>query len=65
MELVAAPGLVLTAYTAEPAGPSAGSLNLLATWAATETAHLSRPAKPSTERLDMDSLSEKGTDEST
>jgi MmyB-like transcription regulator ligand binding domain len=36
MDLVAAPGLVLTAYTAEPATASADSLALLATWAATE-----------------------------
>lgn len=36
MELVASPGLVLTAYTAEPATPSADNLNLLASWAATE-----------------------------
>ncbi|WP_433602379.1 helix-turn-helix transcriptional regulator [Nocardia sp. CA-135953] len=36
MELVAAPGLILTAYTAEPASPSADALALLATWAATE-----------------------------
>nr|WP_246336804.1 helix-turn-helix transcriptional regulator [Flexivirga oryzae] len=36
MELVAAPGLILTAYTAEPATPSADNLNLLASWAATE-----------------------------
>lgn len=39
MELVAAPGLVLTAYTAEPATQSADNLNLLASWAATEHAH--------------------------
>jgi transcriptional regulator with XRE-family HTH domain len=38
MELVAAPGLVLTAYTAEPASPSADNLALLATWAVTEAA---------------------------
>jgi hypothetical protein len=38
MELVAAPGLVLTAYTAEPATASADNLALLATWAATEAA---------------------------
>ncbi|MFT4081444.1 MAG: hypothetical protein QM638_02560 [Nocardioides sp.] len=38
MEFVAAPGLVLTAYTAEPASPSADDLKLLATWAATEAA---------------------------
>ena len=38
MELVAAPGLTLTAYTAEPATPSADNLALLATWAATEHA---------------------------
>lgn len=38
MELIAAPGLVLTAYTAEPASPSADNLALLATWAATEAA---------------------------
>ena len=36
MELVGAPGLVLTAYTAEPATASADNLALLATWAATE-----------------------------
>ncbi|GAA4198942.1 helix-turn-helix transcriptional regulator [Actinocatenispora rupis] len=36
MELVAAPWLVLTAYTAEPATASADNLALLATWAATE-----------------------------
>ena len=38
MGLVAAPGLVLTAYTAEPATPSADNLALLASWAATEAA---------------------------
>jgi hypothetical protein len=38
MELVAAPGLVLTAYTAEPASPSADNLALLASWAATDAA---------------------------
>jgi MmyB-like transcription regulator ligand binding domain len=38
MELVAAPGLILTAYTAEPATTSADGLALLASWAATETA---------------------------
>jgi hypothetical protein len=38
MELVAAPGLVLTAYTAEPATPSADNLALLASWGATEAA---------------------------
>ncbi len=37
MELVAVPGLVLTAYTAEPATASADALSLLASWAATET----------------------------
>jgi transcriptional regulator with XRE-family HTH domain len=37
MELVAADGLVLTAYTSEPASPSADALSLLASWAATET----------------------------
>ncbi len=36
MELAAAPGLILTAYTAEPATPSADNLRLLASWAATE-----------------------------
>jgi transcriptional regulator with XRE-family HTH domain len=36
MELVAADGLVLTAYTAEPATASADALSLLASWAATE-----------------------------
>jgi hypothetical protein len=38
MELVAAPGLVLTAYTAEPATASADALALLASWAATDHA---------------------------
>lgn len=36
MALVAAPGLTLTAYTAEPATASADNLALLASWAATE-----------------------------
>jgi transcriptional regulator with XRE-family HTH domain len=38
MDLLAAPGLVLTAYTAEPASPSADNLALLASWAATDAA---------------------------
>nr|WP_084461503.1 helix-turn-helix transcriptional regulator [Nocardia kruczakiae] len=38
MELVAAPGLVLTAYTPEPATSSADALALLAAWAATQDA---------------------------
>jgi transcriptional regulator with XRE-family HTH domain len=38
MELVAAPGLVLTAYTAEPATASADALALLASWAVTDHA---------------------------
>lgn len=38
MDLVAAPGLVLTAYTAEPATLSADNLALLASWAATDAA---------------------------
>ncbi|KAA0018502.1 MmyB family transcriptional regulator [Antrihabitans cavernicola] len=38
MELVAAPGLVLTTYTAEPSTSSADNLALLASWAATEVA---------------------------
>jgi len=38
MDLVAAPGLVLTGYTAEPSTPSADNLALLASWAATEAA---------------------------
>jgi hypothetical protein len=36
MDLVAAPGLVLTAYTAEPATASADNLSLLASWAGTQ-----------------------------
>ena len=43
MELIAAPGLILTAYTAEPATTSADSLALLATWAATEYAPAGTP----------------------
>ena len=38
MTLVAAPDLVLTAYTAEPATQSADNLALLASWSATEAA---------------------------
>lgn len=38
MQLVAAPGLVLTAYTAEPDTASADALALLASWSATENA---------------------------
>jgi hypothetical protein len=53
MELVAAPGLVLTAYTAEPATASADALSLLASWAATETAE----AAPSAAPADSDSTS--------
>lgn len=59
MELVAAPGLVLTAYTAEPASRSADSLNLLATWAATE-AEAKAPSETSTERRDVRARSENG-----
>lgn len=46
MDLVAAPGLVLTAYTAEPATPSADNLALLASWAATEAASTLATATP-------------------
>jgi transcriptional regulator with XRE-family HTH domain len=46
MELVAAPGLVLTAYTAEPATPSADALSLLSSWAATEAAMAVPTPKP-------------------
>jgi transcriptional regulator with XRE-family HTH domain len=46
MELVAAPGLVLTAYTAEPATTSADALSLLASWAATEAAMATPTAEP-------------------
>ncbi|HWC22781.1 MAG TPA: hypothetical protein VG502_10825 [Flexivirga sp.] len=49
MELVAAPGLVLTAYTAEPGTRSADSLNLLASLAATETADPAGRRIPSSE----------------
>jgi transcriptional regulator with XRE-family HTH domain len=41
MGLLAAPGLVLTAYTAEPASLSADNLALLASWAATSAASAS------------------------
>ena len=44
MDLVAAPGLVLTAYTAQPGTPSADNLTLLASWAATEHAGQTAPA---------------------
>lgn len=46
MELVAVPGLVLTAYTAEPGTASADALSLLASWAATESAVATVPTKP-------------------
>ncbi len=46
MDLVAAPGLVLTAYTAEPATPSADNLALLASWDATEAASTLATATP-------------------
>jgi transcriptional regulator with XRE-family HTH domain len=55
MELVAAPGLVLTAYTAEPATASADALSLLASWAATENAM----AAPATQPAETDSTSSK------
>jgi hypothetical protein len=38
LAITAEPGLALTLYTAEPGSPSAGNLNLLATWAATQEA---------------------------
>ncbi|WP_433634193.1 helix-turn-helix transcriptional regulator [Nocardia sp. CA-120079] len=50
MELVAAPGLILTAYTAEPATASADNLALLATWAATEHAVASPETTETTNR---------------
>jgi hypothetical protein len=46
MELIAAPGLILTAYTAEPATASADALSLLASWAATEPAPAHLPTVP-------------------
>ena len=42
MELVTAPGLVLTAFTAEPGTPSADNLALLASWAATDDSGAAR-----------------------
>jgi transcriptional regulator with XRE-family HTH domain len=48
MELVAAPGLVLTAYTAEPATPSADALSLLASWAVTENTTTTNDVDPAT-----------------
>ncbi|AZM44628.1 transcriptional regulator [Streptomyces sp. WAC 06738] len=46
LELVAAPGLTLTLYSAEPGSPSEEGLRLLATWSATEEAaqETQRPA---------------------
>lgn len=49
MELVAAPGLFLTVYTAEPATASADALSLLASWAATETTPAHLPTVPASE----------------
>lgn len=46
MELVAAPGQVLTAYTAEPGTASADALSLLASWAATESAMVPGQTEP-------------------
>jgi hypothetical protein len=43
LDVPAAPGLTLTAYTAEPGSPSADALALLASWAAT-TADTDQPA---------------------
>ena len=37
MELVADPGLTMVVYTAEPGSKSEEALNLLASWAATQT----------------------------
>jgi transcriptional regulator with XRE-family HTH domain len=50
MALVAADGLVLTAYTAEPATASADGFSLLASWAATE----SSSADPRAARAESD-----------
>ncbi len=43
LELVAAPGLALTVYTAEPGSPSEEGLRLLASWAATQETASSAP----------------------
>lgn len=43
LEMVAAPGLTLTIYTAEPGSPSEEGLRLLASWAATQEAGVDAP----------------------
>ena len=37
LEMAAEPGLTLTVYTAEPGSPSAERMQLLASWAASES----------------------------
>jgi transcriptional regulator with XRE-family HTH domain len=52
LELLADPGLTLTAYSAEPGTPSADALSLLASWAATHDPvdHSTATHEPSTPR---------------
>jgi hypothetical protein len=38
LEMVTAPGLILTVYTAEPGSPSEEGLRLLASWTTTQEA---------------------------
>ena len=46
LEVMADPGLMIVAYTAEPGSRSAEALNLLASWAATEPAGRPAPNDP-------------------
>ncbi|WP_377267788.1 helix-turn-helix transcriptional regulator [Peterkaempfera sp. SMS 1(5)a] len=46
LQMAAAPGLVLTIYTAEPGSPSEEGLRLLASWAATQESAATDPSLP-------------------
>jgi hypothetical protein len=54
LEVMADPGVTIVAYTPEPGSRSAETLGLLATWAATEEAHLSEPSNSDARQVSPD-----------
>jgi hypothetical protein len=60
LEVMADPGITLVVYTAEPGSRSAESFALLATWAATETEHLT-PKDPTSHPAGRDTRAEEAS----
>jgi len=56
LEVMADPGLMIVAYTAEPGSRSAEALALLASWAATDEAGRPAPSDPEAHRAGRDAL---------